>query len=85
MEKKVLKTDDYKIKNTLQREYAFADRFQPFLNEFLVNDYDIKPEIRWQTIRDMINTCTLDKFMREQALIKSPYFLSMPVKKEKQL
>ena len=85
MEKKVLKTDDYKIRNTLQREYAFADRFQPFLNEFLVNDYDIKPEIKWQTIRDMINTCALDKFMREQALIKSPYFQTMPVKKEKQL
>lgn len=82
---KVLKTDEQKIKNTLQRELSFADRFQPFLDEFLLNEYELKADVRWQTIKDMIYNGTLDAFMREQALIKSPYFLSMPVKKERQL
>ena len=85
MEKKVLKTDQQKINNTLQRELSFADKFQPFLDEFLLNDYTLKSDVRWQTIKDMIYNGTLDAFMREQALIKSPYFHTMPVKKERQL
>ena len=85
MEKKVLKTDQQKINNTLQRELSFADKFQPFLDEFLLNDYTLKSDVRWQTIKDMIYNGTLDAFMREQALIKSPYFNTMPVKKERQL
>ena len=84
MEKKVLKTDVISIERTLERELSFAGRFEPFLKEFLLNDYTIKTD-RWHTIRDMIYNGTLDTFMREQALIKSPYFNTMPVKKERQL
>lgn len=86
MEKKAIKTDEEKIKNALQKELSFADRFQPFLDEFFLNEYTFtRADTRWQTIRDIIFHGTLDIFMREQALLRSPYFNTMPVKREMQL
>lgn len=83
---KALKTDQEAIRKDMEKEKAYAKHFQPFMDEFLCNEYQFeKPENKWKEIRDMIYSGTLERFMKEKALFVSPYFDTMPVSKEKKL
>lgn len=86
MERKALKVNEYLIEKEIEKESSYAKHFQPFLEEFLCNEYKFeKPESKWKEVRDMIYSGTLERFMKEKALLISPYFDTMPVSKEKKL
>ena len=74
--------NDYQIEKDLKIESKYAERFQPFVTEFLMNDFDYKDKAKIEVIRDVIYTGALEKFMKEQALMKLPEIDRMPVTQE---
>lgn len=83
MTKKVLKTDLERIETETQKESNYSAMFQPFLDELLKNKYFLSNASH--SIIDLIYSGSLETFMREQALLQSPYFDNMPTSKEKKL
>lgn len=83
MTKKVLKTDLERIETETKKESKYSSMFQPFLDELLKNKYFLSNASH--SIIDLIYSGSLDTFMREQALLQSPYFDNMPISKEKKL
>jgi hypothetical protein len=82
MERLILTKNDYQIEQGLNMESKYSERFQPFVTEFLMNDFDYKDKAKIDVIRDVIYTGTLEKFIKEQALIKLPEIDRMPVTQE---
>lgn len=82
MERLILTKNDYQIEKDLKIESKYAERFQPFVTEFLMNDFDYKDKAKIEVIRDVIYTGALEKFMKEQALMKLPEIDRMPVTQE---
>jgi hypothetical protein len=83
MTKKVLKTDLERIEKEIKTESKYSAMFQPFLDELLKNEYFLSNASH--SIIDLIYSGSLETFMREQALLQSPYFDNMPTTKEKKL
>jgi len=83
MTKKVLKTDLERIETETKKESNYSSMFQPFLDELLKNKYFLSNPSH--SIIDLIYSGSLETFMREQALLQSPYFDNMPTSKEKKL
>jgi len=82
METKILSANTHKIEDEIIRESRYFEKFQPFVNEFLKNEYDLKGLSMIEVIRDITYNGTLHSFIKEQALMRTSEVNNLPIIKE---
>lgn len=81
----ILTANQVQIECDLNKERSYAVRFQPFVDEFLKNEYTLKDVTLIEVIQDVTYNGTLQFFFKEQALQRTPAINDLPALKESKL
>jgi hypothetical protein len=81
----VLKRNEVQIQKEFDKESSHKARFQPYVTEFLKNDFDYKGKPKIEVMRELIYSGGLIDFLQKQALLKSPEIERMPINQEMKL
>lgn len=85
MKTNILSANKGRIESEIIRESRYCEKFQPFVDEFLKNEYELKEITLIEVIRDIAYNGTLHIFLKEQALRRTPAVNDLPVLKEAKL